>query len=110
MAKHGNYNFFQVPHKAIETCVEAGLPATTCWTYLILLKLENRLTNGNKEWFYRSYNDLALDTGLSRASVFRGVVMLKALKIIDTRQVFFTNDKSPTGRSRKHVTYYRINR
>jgi hypothetical protein len=119
MAKYNKEAFFQIPrlhfknHDHPATINRLSLPAFKL--YFWLKELEHRLTSDKKkknkakqDYFYRSDNQLVLDTGLSHGSIQKAKVELKSLGFYETWQMHWWIDDDRTKKSFKHVTAFRM--
>lgn len=101
MAKYKAGNYIQFSWRAFKKL--EGCKTSTKWLYVILNEFEHKYTgNGKQGFFFRSIDDLAVDTGLSRPVVIQGLRELERLELIKTWQAHWKNKK---GRlSEKHIT------
>jgi len=101
--KYGNY--IQVSKKGLEKAKSTG--GSGGWLYIILVYDEHRFTGRKENFFYRSLEDLAADSGLSRSTIARLIPKLVAAQAIETWQGHFRNPK--TGKlSEERMNHFRI--
>jgi hypothetical protein len=75
--------------------------------YMVLNELEQRYTNGDKDFFFRSNEDLAKDCRFSLPTLKRAKAELVKSGLIQTWQSHYREIE--TGKlSKKHITCYRI--
>lgn len=97
-------NYIQVSRKVFERL--EGCKTSTKWLYMILNELEHQFTGEKQDFFYRSIDDLADDTELSRPVVIQSLRELERLKLIKTWQGHW---KSKSGKlSVKHITAIKV--
>lgn len=76
MAKY-NKHFYEVSagaHKALMEC--QNLTVYDRWLYIVLCRVENKLTNRTRNSFFRTIADLEKDTGLSNKTIIKGLKKL----------------------------------
>lgn len=105
--KYGNTFYMQVSRE-IFTEKYADLSANAKWLFVVLNELEQRYTGKNEDFFFRSNNDLARDSGLKLTALKAAKAELVKTDLIQSWQTHF---RSKDGKlSEKHFTAYRIKR
>jgi len=106
MAKYGNTNFVQLSRGIFNGRGE-GISYHGKWLYTVLTELEHRFSGNKTTFFYRSNEDLAIDSGMSVSTVKRRKTELVKKGLIQTWQTHWQNSETEKL-SEKHVTAYRI--
>ena len=106
--KHGN-NFYMELSRCLFTEECDHLSQNAKWLFVVLNELEQRFcgTSG-RDFFLRSDNELAGDSGMSLATFKRAKAELVRTDLIKTWQSHWILDKETKKLSEKHVTAYRI--
>jgi len=96
-------NFF-CPHEVFEDIKFKKLPLSSRYLYIVLCKLTNRYSNQDSEgWFFRSIEQLACDTNLSKRTIMRAKNELKTKQFIDVKRGYYKHNKKRT------YDYFRLN-
>ena len=104
--KHGNSNYLQLS-RSIFTEKYKTLSLNAKWLFVVLNELEQRYTGNEKDYFFRSNEELAKDCGFSLAGLKRAKAALLKTDLVQTWQSHFVD--SETGvKSSVHVTCYRV--
>lgn len=104
--KHGNSNYLQLS-RSIFTEKYKTLSLNAKWLFVVLNELEQRYTGNEKNYFFRSNEELAKDCGFSLAGLKRAKAELLKTDLVQTWQSHFVD--SETGvKSSVHVTCYRV--
>ena len=105
--KYKEGNFFQVSHDAMDKLSSNKLKISAKWLFIVLCKLENRLTGPNRDSFFRSIKDLKEDSGLSEKTIVDGIKELKRVGLIQKFPMHYKNEE--TGKlSEKHINSFRV--
>lgn len=104
MPKYKTGNYIQISRKAFKMLEDCK--TSTKWLYIVLNELEHKFTGHKKDFFFRSIDDLSLDTELSRPTVILGLQELKSIGLVETWQAHWTDKKG--RKSEKHVTAIRM--
>ncbi len=104
--KYGNEIFVQVP-RCLWLEENKKLSFHAKWLFTTLNELEHRYTNIDTDYFFRSNELLAEDTGMSLSTVKRAKKELVELKFIQIWQMHWI-DKKTGKKSEKKVTAYRL--
>ncbi len=83
------------------------VPYSARWLYIHLNYLEHRFTGKNVDCFFRSIQDLQLDTQIGRRQIIEGIKILRKIGLIQTWQSHYVNEKTKK-KSKKHITAFRI--
>lgn len=110
--KHGNTNFLQLSRVIFNEPPYCDLSQNAKWLYIVLNELEHRYTGKKENFFYRSNEDLANDTGLSESVLKRAKAeLLKTDLVHFWRGHFIYNRGTPDEKkSEKRISCYRINK
>ena len=104
--KHGN-TFYLELSREIFTPKYTKLSSTSKWLFIVLNELEQRFTGKTVDYFYRSNEDLSIDTGIKLTTLKISKKELLETDLIESWQMHWLN--SETGKkSEKKVTAYRI--
>ena len=105
MSKYKNTNFLQLNREALHDNCDLSWRAK--WLYVVLSELEHRFTGTKIDYFFRSQEDLAKDTGMDIKINKKYRQELEQKNWIYTWQMHW---KDPdTGKlSNKHITAYRL--
>jgi len=104
--KHGN-TFYLELSREIFTPKYTKLSSTSKWLFVVLNELEQRFTGKTVDYFYRSNEDLSIDTGIKLTTLKISKKELLETDLIESWQMHWLN--SETGKkSEKKVTAYRI--
>ncbi len=107
MAKYKNENYYQVDKDRHNSLFDyEKINHTVRSLYFVLVKLENELTNHQKDEYYRSINDLQNDSKQSRQAIVNGLNVLQDLGLIKKR--LDTIKKRNGNRSKERITYIRV--
>lgn len=109
--KHGNTYFLQLSRLIFNDEPYKSLSINAKWLYIVLNELEQRFTSdGEKDWFYRSNEDLAADAGMSLPTLKRAKAELLKTDLVESwRTHFVYNRDTPEEKlSEKRITVYRI--
>ena len=96
------YNNFMCPHDVYEDIKFKKQSLATKHLYVTFCKLANRLSD-KEGWFYRSIQQLMLDTSLSRSVVIKSKQQLFKNEFIDVKRGYFQHSKKRT------YDYFRLN-
>ena len=101
--KEGNY--LQLSREIFQNEKFQKLSINAKWLYVILCELEHKYTGPKVNFFYRSNEDLAGDSGMSLPTLKRAKTELKGL--VQMWQMHWKDEE--TGKlSKRHVTAYRM--
>ena len=108
--KHGNTYYIQLTRLIFNTEPYKSLSNNAKWLYIVLRELEQRYTSGETNWFYRTNEELAVDMGVSLATLKRAKSELSETDLIQCGTMHWvTNKGTPKQkRSEKHITTYTI--
>ena len=107
MAKYKGEFFLQVDRGVFNSDYKCLTP-TACKVYFMLCELEHRFCTGDgSDFFFRTNEDLAEDTGLNVSTVKKAKKELREKGYIATHLVHF-RDVTTGTRSKKKETGYRI--
>ena len=98
-------NFLELSRELFNEERFKALSLNAKWLYVTLNELEHRYTGPKVDYFFRSNEDLAEDTGLSLSAVKRAKDELR--NIVQMWQMHWI-DKDTKKLSRKKVTAFRI--
>lgn len=104
--KYQQANYLQFPMEAYERCANLKNPNGALVLYLALKKLEHQFCTAEKDYFYRSDEQLTEDAHMSLPTIKRHKKELKQVGLITTEQRHFIDDNGK--KSEKRVTVYRI--
>ena len=104
--KHGNSNYLQLS-RSIFTEKYKTLSNNAKWLFVVLNELEQRYTGDEKDYFFRTNEELAQDCNLGMTVLKQAKAELLKTDLVETWQAHFVDTQNGT-RSRKHVTCYRI--
>ena len=103
--KHKNIFYLQLSRE-IFTEEYNHLSINAKWLFIVLNELEHKFTGTEKDYFFRSNEDLCIDTGLGLSTLKKVKKELLETDLVQTWQSHFV-DK--TGKkSEKRITVYRI--
>lgn len=104
MAKYGNECFMQVPRSIVNDDKYKGLSIGAKWLYIVLKELEHRFCGGSggREFFLRSDQQLADDTGMSLPTLKRAKKELSNTDLVSIGTGWYTAN----GSKDRHVTSY----
>lgn len=105
--KYNKGNFFQVEKGRFMKVTQSKLTPSFKYLYFVLLNLEHQLTNDKKDFFFRSIDDLRIDSKLSRQTIMSGLKALKNLKLIH-KWVEPVKRKGSNKKTKETITYIRI--
>lgn len=106
MAKYKERYFLQVDRGVFDSDYK-DLTPSACKVYFMLCELEHRFCTDDSNYFFRTNEDLAEDTGLNVSTVKKAKKELREKGYIETPLVHFRGGTTNT-RSKKKVTGYRI--
>jgi len=108
--KTGNNYFLQLTRHLVNDEKYIKLSINAKWLFVVLNELEQRYTGKNKNFFFRSNEDLAVDMGVSVRTLIRAKNELIKTDLIHSWQAhFITNEGTPyEKRSEERITCYRI--
>jgi hypothetical protein len=104
--KHGN-EFYMELSRALFAEPYNELSINAKWLFVTLNELEQRFCGNKENFFFRSNEDLAKDTGLSLSVLKRAKAELIKTDLIKSWQTHFI-DKQTNKKSEKKVTAYRV--
>ena len=104
--KYQTSNYLQFPLEAYKRCEELKNPNGALALYLALKKLEHQFCTDEKDYFYRSDEQLTEDAHMSLPTIKRQKKELKQVGLITTEQRHYIRDDGK--KSEKRVTVYRI--
>ncbi len=108
MAKYNKGNYFQVNKDIFRKVNESStLKLSDKFLFITLLKLENELTNSNRNYFFRSIANLCQDTGLSNKTIISGLNRLAKDKFIKKWRAPLKR-KGNHKNTRETITFIRI--
>lgn len=102
--KTGNTHFMQVSRDVWDYGISDKAKMLFFW----LNELEQRYTGKDKEWFFRSDEQLANDLHWSLKTLKIAKSELKDTDLIRCSFIHWWQDESQTKLSKKHITVYRI--
>jgi hypothetical protein len=100
--KQGNY--LHLSRKLFNDPEFQQLSLYAKWLYVVLNELEHRFTGAKKDFFFRSNEELAEDSGMSISQVKRAKDELRPL--VQMWKMHWIDERGK--KSRKYVTAYRI--
>lgn len=104
--KHNNEFFMQLTrHLFTEEYKDLSYKAK--WLFVTLNELEQRFTGEHEDFFYRSNQDLADDSGMSLSMTKRAKKELLETDLVESWLMHWI-DKETGKKSKKKVTAYRI--
>ena len=103
--KYKDRNYLQLCRDIFKDELFLKLSASAKWLYVVLVENEHRFTGKKEDFFFRSNQDLAKDSGMSIATVKRAKKELQGY--INTWQLHFV-DAETKKKSHKHITGYRF--
>jgi len=105
MSKYKEGNYIQLSRELFNDDRFKGLSLNAKWLYVVLNELEHKFTRRKENYFFRSNEDLANDTGLSISSVKRAKEELRS--VVQMWQMHWKDTE--TGKlSKKKITAFRI--
>lgn len=110
MAKYDNSHYMQLTRKLF-CSPYSEMSQNAKWLYVVLKELEQRYCGGanNRDFFIRSDSELAIDSGMSIATLKRAKKELLGYSdLIETWQTHWIVDKKTNKKSEKHITAFRI--
>lgn len=103
--KYGNTFYMEFP-RLILTPEYEWISNNGRLLYLVLKELEQKFTGENKNWFFRSNEDLAKDCRFSLPTLKKAKAELVKSGLIKTWQSHYVDEDG--NKSSKHVTCYSI--
>ena len=103
--KRKNGNYLHLSRKLFNNEGFKALSLNAKWLYVVLNELEHKYTGDKENFFFRSNDDLALDTGFSLPTLKKAKRELKPF--IQMWQMHF-RDTETKRLSKKHITAFRI--
>lgn len=88
-------NNFMCPHQVVEDTKFQKLPLSAKYLYIILCKLANRYAD-KEGFFFRSIDQLCIDSGLSNKTIVNAKQILKKNAFIDIKVGRFEHSKQRT--------------
>ena len=106
--KYDNVYFLQLS-RAIFDGEHTHLSKGAKWVFVVLNELEQRYCSNGMKWFYRSDEDLALDTGYSLSTLkkYKRELRENAPDLVKMGKCHWI-DKENNKKSEKYVTSYTI--
>lgn len=108
--KHNNCYYMQLSRAIVNKYNEGDskLSIGAKYLYVVLNELEQRFCSDDKDYFWRSDEELAKDVGCSVKTLkgYKKELKEKAPDLVEIWQTNWTNNKGE--RSEKHITAYRI--
>ena len=106
--KYGNDYYLQLSrHLFADKYKDMSINAK--WLYVVLNELEQRFTGTDKDWFFRTDEELAKDAGMSEKTLKRAKAELRRSGLVEITLAHFV-DKETGEKSKKKVTAYKIPR
>lgn len=106
--KYGNDYYLQLSrHLFADKYKDMSINAK--WLYVVLNELEQRFTGKDKDWFFRTDEELAKDAGMSEKTLKRAKSELRESGLVEITLAHFV-DKQTGEKSKKKVTAYKIPR
>lgn len=106
--KHDNAHFLQLNRDLFQEPYKSRLSLNAKWLYVVLNELEQRFCTEEKDYFFRTNEDLAHDAGISLPTLKAAKKELQEYpELVETWQAHWM-DPETGRRSKKHVTAYRI--
>ena len=106
--KYGNDYYLQLSrHLFADKYKDMSINAK--WLYVVLNELEQRFTGKDKDWFFRTDEELAKDAGMSEKTLKRAKSELRKSGLVEITLAHFV-DKQTGEKSKKKVTAYKIPR
>lgn len=102
--KTGNVHFMQVTRSIWDYELSDNAKMLFFW----LNELEQRYTNGNKEYFYRTDEDLAKDLGWCLKTLKNAKAELRKTDLVKLGQLRWWENDAHTKKSKRYVTSYRV--
>lgn len=103
--KYGN--FLQLSREIFNNEKYKELSKDACWLFVVLNELEHKYTGKKEDFFFRSNQELAIDSRMKLTSMKKAKKELEECKLIQTWQMNWIDTKTKK-KSEKHVTAYRI--
>lgn len=106
--KHDNAHFLQLNRDLFQEPYRSRLSNGAKWLYVVLNELEQRFCTEDKDYFFRSNEDLAHDACMSLPTLKTAKKeLLEYPELVESWQAHWA-DPETGRRSKKHVTAYRI--
>ena len=108
--KHNNSYFLQLTRSIFNDEPYASLSRNAKWLFVVLKELEHRYTSSEKDYFYRSNEELARDAQLSLVTLKKTKSeLLKTDLVVSWRAHFIYDKDTPKQKlSEKRITCYRL--
>jgi hypothetical protein len=104
--KYGNSYYLQLTREIFNEKY-SGLSVTAKWLFVVLNELEQRYTGQNEDFFFRTNEELAVDCGISLATLKRAKKELLETDLIESWKGHCRDPE--TGKfTEKQFTFYRI--
>lgn len=103
--KYKDGNFLQLDRKLFNDTY-SNLSINAKWLYVVLVELEHKFTGKKEDFFFRSNEDLAKDSGMSLPTLKRAKKELMQTNLIEIWQTHYIYQNKK--KSEKHITAYRI--
>jgi hypothetical protein len=104
--KHGN-TFYLELSREIFTSNYSHLSQNAKWLFVVLNELEQRFTGDDTDFFFRSNEDLAVDAGMSLATLKRTKKELLETDLVHNWNMHWIDTKTKK-KSEKKVSAYKI--
>ena len=106
--KYGNDYYLQLSRHLFADKYK-NMSINAKWLYVVLNELEQRFTGKDKDWFFRTDEELAKDAGMSEKTLKRAKSELRESGLVEITLAHFV-DKQTGEKSKKKVTAYKIPR
>ena len=106
--KYGNDYYLQLSRHLFADKYK-NMSINAKWLYVVLNELEQRFTGKDKDWFFRTDEELAKDAGMSEKTLKRAKAELRETGLIEVSLAHYI-DKETGKKSKKKVTAYKIPR
>ena len=104
--KYQQANYLQFPLEAYKRCAELKNPNGALVLYLVLKKLEHQFCTDDRDYFFRTDEQLTEDAHMSLPTIKRHKKELKQVGLIRTEQCHIIRDDGK--KSEKRVTVYKL--
>jgi hypothetical protein len=106
--KRKTSNYLQLSRDLFNNDRFKKLSQNAKWLFVVLNELEHRFTGKKENYFFRSNQELATDSGMSLPTLKRAKAELKTAGVIETWNMHWVQDKDTGKLSEKHVSAFRI--
>ena len=108
--KYNNTYYLQLSRLLFNEEPYKSLSINAKWLYVTLKELEQRYTNGDTNWLYRTNEELAADMGVSVRTLIRAKAELAETDLVKLGVMHWVANKGTPEekRSEKHITTYTI--